>query len=82
MLKWVDIVVKDDIQKINEIFTEALKDNKTYIREYRIKSKKREIIWIQERSRIICDDQGEVLHVSGVFFDISDPKRAEEEKKI
>jgi hypothetical protein len=80
-LKWIDIVVKDDIEEIKRIFTEALKDNKTYIREYRIKSKKGEIIWIQQRGQIICDDQGEVLYVSGVFFDISERKRAEEELK-
>lgn len=80
-LKWVDIVVKDDIEKIKKIFTEALKSNKTYIREYRIRSKKGEILWIQQRGQIICDDQGEILSISGVFFDISDLKRAEEEKK-
>ncbi len=80
-LKWVDIVVKDDVEKIKQIFTGALKSNKTYIREYRIKSMKGEIIWIQQRDQIICDDHGEVLNVSGVFFDISDRKRAEEEKK-
>jgi len=80
-LKWLDIVVEDDIEKIKKIFTQALKSNKTYIREYRIKSKKGGIIWIQQRGQIICDDQGEILHISGVLFDISDLKRAEEEKE-
>jgi len=80
-LKWIDIVVKDDIERIKEIFTEALKTDKTYMREYRIKSRKGEIIWIQQRGQIICDDQGEVLCVSGVLFDISDRMRAQEEKK-
>jgi len=80
-LKWVDIVVKDDMEKIKKIFTKALKSNKTYICEYRIKSKKGKIIWIQQRGQIICDDQGEILHISGVLFDISERKRAEEEKE-
>ncbi len=80
-LKWIDIVVKDDIEEIKRIFTEALKSNKIYIREYRIKSKKEEIIWIQQRAQIICDNQGEVLYVSGVLFDISDRKQAEEERE-
>ena len=80
-LKWIDIVVKEDIEGIKKIFTEALKSNKTYIREYRIKSKKGQIIWIQQRGQIICDDQGEILHISGVLFDISDLKRAEEERE-
>jgi len=80
-LKWIDIVAKDDIDQIKRIFTEALKSNKIYIQEYRIKSRKEEIIWIQQRGQIVCDNQGEVSYVSGVFFDISDRKRAEEEKK-
>ena len=80
-LKWIDIVAKDDIDQIKRIFTEALKSNKIYIQEHRIKSRKEEIIWIQQRGQIVCDNQGEVSYVSGVFFDISDRKRAEEEKK-
>jgi PAS domain S-box-containing protein len=80
-LKWIDIVVKDDIEQIKRVFTEALKASKIYIREYRIKSKKGEIIWIQQRGQITCDKQGEVLHIHGVLFDISDLKRAEEEKE-
>jgi len=80
-LKWIDIVAKDDIEEIRRILTEALKSNKIYIREYRIKSRKEEIIWIQQRGQIVCNNQGEVSYVSGVFFDISDRKQAEEEKK-
>jgi len=80
-LKWIDIVAKDDIEEIKRIFTEALKSNKIYIREYRIKSKNGEIIWIQQRGQIVCDNKEEASYVSGVFFDISDRKKAEEEKK-
>ena len=33
---------------------------------------------MQERSRIVCDDDGRIEYVSGMFFDITDRKHAEE----
>jgi signal transduction histidine kinase len=39
-----------------------------------------EIHWIQERGQIICNNKGDIKFVSGVFFDITDYKRAEDER--
>jgi len=80
-LKWSDIVIEDDIQKIVEDFTNALKGDKKYSRKYRIKSKEGEILWIWEKGQITCDDQREILFVSGVFSDITHHIRVEEEKR-
>jgi PAS domain S-box-containing protein len=77
-IKWSDIVVEEDIAGARETFIEALKTDKSYMREYRIKAKSGGILWIQERARIICDDKGEIDYVSGVFFDITERKIAEE----
>jgi len=80
-LKWSDIVIEDDIQKIVEDFTNALKGDKKYSRKYRIKSKEGEILWIWEKGQIVCDDQREILFVSGVLSDITHYIRVEEEKE-
>jgi len=80
-LKWLDIIFKDDIEPMQKIFTKALKSDKTYIREYRITSKNGEKNWLQQRARIICDSQGEILSVTGILFDISNLKRMEKEKE-
>jgi PAS domain S-box-containing protein len=77
-IKWSDLVVEEDIAGARETFIEALKTDKSYVREYRIEPKKGGVLWIQERARIICDDTGEIDHASGVFFDISERKLAEE----
>jgi len=77
-IKWSDLVVEEDIAGARETFIKALKTDKSYVREYRIKAKSGGILWIQERARIICDDKGEIDYVSGVFFDITERKRAEE----
>jgi PAS domain S-box-containing protein len=78
-LKWRDIVLKEDVKNAKDIFIRALKSDRSYVREYRVKSKVGSIHWIQERGQIICDKTGQIEYVSGVFFDISDHKKAEEE---
>jgi PAS domain S-box-containing protein len=77
-MKWSDLVVEEDIAGARETFIRALKTDKSYVREYKIKAKSEDILWIQERANIVCDDKGEIDYVSGVFFDITKRKIAEE----
>jgi len=81
-MKWNDIIVEEDIETARESFVKALKTDKSYVREYRINSKAGDIQWIQERGYIVCDNKGEIDSVSGVFFNITDLKQAEEALKI
>jgi len=55
-----------------------LKNDKSYTREYRIKTKWAHILWIHERAMILCDQKGEIDYVSGVFFDVTEQKKAQE----
>ncbi len=75
--KWSDIMIQEDIESAGIIFKEALKTNKSYVREYRIRNRAGEILWIQERGRIVCDKQGKINYVSGVCFDITERKHLE-----
>ena len=77
-IKWYDIIIKEDLETARESFIQALKTDKSYVREYRIKSKTGKIHWIQERGQIVCDNQGKIAYVNGVFFDITERKEAEE----
>jgi len=77
-IKWSDIIVKEDLKTARESFILALKTDKSYIREYRIKTDPGDIIWIQDRGQIVCDDKGRIEYVSGVFFNITDRKFAEQ----
>ena len=74
----LDLIVGEDIESARRSFIQALKTDKSYVREFRIRSKTGGIHWMQERGQIICDDNGEIEYVSGVFFDITDRKYAEE----
>ena len=77
-LKWKDVVIHEDLEPAREIFITALKTDKSYVREYRIESKQGSIHWIQERGQIICNNNRKIEYVSGVFFDITDNKQAQE----
>jgi len=78
-LKWGDLIIPEDVDRARGTFVAALKGDKSYVREYRIRKKDGETLWIQCRGQIFCNDRGEVDYVSGVFFDISQRKQMEEE---
>lgn len=77
-LKWTDLILEEDRQPTKMIFLQALKGDKAYVREYRIKDKQGNVIWIHERSHIVCDAGGQAEYVSGLFFDRTEQKRLEE----
>jgi len=80
-MKWSDIIVEEDVEAAREHFIKALKTDKSYLREYRIRSKTGDIRWIQARGQIVCDDKGKMEYVTGVFYDITRHKKAEDELK-
>ena len=76
--KWLDIVIDEDMASMQEIFLNALKGDKNYMRKYRIRKKNGTIIWIQEWGQIVCDDQNEIEYVTGILLDITEQKKIEE----
>jgi PAS domain S-box-containing protein len=80
-LKWSDLILKEDIESVRESFIRALKTQDSYAREYRVKTRAGEILWIQDRGQIIYDKKGDVKYIFGTFFDISDRRKAEEALK-
>ena len=77
-MKWNNVVLPEDHQQFKKAFLKGLQDSGSYIREYRIRRKDGETIWIQDRGQIICDPDGKVEYISGVFFDITARRYAEE----
>jgi PAS domain S-box-containing protein len=77
-IKWSEVIVEDDLEYASREFIQAMTGDKSYVREYRIKTKGGDILWIQDRGQIVCDETGEIEYVSGVFFDITDHKHTDE----
>ncbi len=80
-VKWRDLIPAEDLDYAAEVFIEALKTDKSYVREHRLRKKDGEIIWVQCRGQISCDDQGKVDHISGVSFDVTARRQAEETRR-
>jgi PAS domain S-box-containing protein len=76
--KWTDLLLEKDLESVKQAFVQGLKTDKSYVREYRIRNRNNNLLWIQERSQIVCDQSGKVKYVSGIFFDITSQKQTEE----
>ncbi len=75
---WSDVLLPEERPKFKEAFLEGLRGSKSYLREYRVRRKTGEIIWVQDRGQIICGPDGQVDYISGVFFDITERQKVEE----
>ena len=75
--KWSDLVLEADRADAKKAFIKALKADKSYMREYRIRDKNGNVIWLQERSTIVCDTHGIVQYIIGMLLDITQHKQVE-----
>jgi PAS domain S-box-containing protein len=80
-VKWCDLIPGEDLDYAARVFMEALKTDKSYVREHRLRKKDGGIIWVQCRGQIFLNDQGKVDHISGVSFDVTARRQAEEALK-
>jgi len=70
--RWSDLILEEDFTKAKESTIQALKTDKIFTREYRIKKKDGNISWVQDRGTLVCDEKGDILHIHGVFFDVTE----------
>ncbi len=76
-LKWTDLIIPEDRPQARQIFLNALRSNSQYIREYRIRRKDDNTVWLQASSQIVLDQDGRIDFISGAFLDITERKKAE-----
>ncbi len=78
-LKWCELILPEDLEQVRHRFINGIKTGGAYSREYRIRKKDGRTAWIQAMGQIFYDTEGKLDYVSGVFFDITERKRAEED---
>jgi PAS domain S-box-containing protein len=76
-LKWTDVIIEEDRAGHRDQILTALKGDRQYIREYRIRKKNGAVVWLQASSQILCDQQGRIDFITGAFLDITKRKAAE-----
>ncbi|WNY29097.1 Adaptive-response sensory-kinase SasA [Methanimicrococcus stummii] len=79
-----NIIYRDDLEKIRAQFSEhsAKPESFGFTVIYRLYTKFGSIRWIEQRTFIIRNDDGNVTHYQGLLFDITDRKKAEDETAL
>jgi len=77
---WADAIHPDDRQRAWEVF-QGMEEGDRYDQEYRVVRPDGSIRWVHDRGFSICDKSGQVDRVVGISQDITERKRAEEERR-
>jgi PAS domain S-box-containing protein len=80
-LKWIDLVVLEDLEKVKQGIVTGLKTTQSYLDEYRLSKKDGGVLWVQVRGQIFNTPDGKIDHISGVIHDITEQKQAEQSLK-
>jgi len=79
---WRGLIHPDDIEPVCESIRNAVCRRERIVRvECRIVRKDGEVRWVSDRRQMIYDEGGMLLFVDGLCMDISEQKRAEEERR-
>jgi PAS domain S-box-containing protein len=71
----------DDREGVERATQDAVERRVPYALEYRIHHRDGSIRWVFDKGQPVYDEAGLLLHLDGIFFDVSDRKRAEAELK-
>lgn len=77
-VKLTDLFVEEDREQAKKVFIQALKGDKTYVRELRVRKKSGEVVWIREWGQIVCDENDQIEFSTGIIMDITAEKQKEE----
>ncbi|MDO8739165.1 PAS domain-containing hybrid sensor histidine kinase/response regulator, partial [Candidatus Deferrimicrobium sp.] len=81
-MAWRGLIHPDDFRSVRETILFCVRRREPILRmEYRIVRKDGESRWISDRRQMIYDEGGRLLCVDGLCMDISEQKRAEEERR-
>jgi len=77
-----DIIHPDDLEKVNEELEKRIMEGAVdFNMEYRVLTKAGDLRWVNERTFIQRNEEGEVTHFQGIVLDISDRKKSEKALK-
>jgi len=80
---YADIIHPDDITRVaEEVSNYSNEDTAEFVQEYRIKTKSGQFKWIDDRTWIRRDSEGNITHYQGIVLDITDHKTADEALKL
>jgi hypothetical protein len=76
---WQTLVHPDDLQGALADISRYIKSGERTRMEYRLRTKDGRWVWVRDEAVVVTDAAGKPLFVQGVFTDITEQKRADEE---
>lgn len=74
------LIVEEDRDGVIAAIKRSIADGKPFEAEYRLKHKDGRIVYVNERGQAVRGDDGGPLFIDGVIFDVTERRRAEQEK--
>ncbi len=74
-----DVILSDDIAKVNREIQKALQAKVSFQISYRIKTKENVIKWVYEQGSGVLSESREVKAIEGYIFDVTQERRLEEQ---
>ncbi|HEX2700592.1 MAG TPA: SpoIIE family protein phosphatase [Acidimicrobiales bacterium] len=78
--EWVQLVHPEDRERVVREVERALAEDGTYELEHRVVRPDGQLRWLARRGAVYHDDNGEIAGTRGLVVDITERKRAEEER--
>lgn len=81
-IKYSDIIHKEDLDRVAKEVASYSKNRSTeFTQEYRILTKSKEIVWIDDRTFVRRNLDGEITHFQGIILDITKRKKIQQDLK-
>jgi PAS domain S-box-containing protein len=74
---YASVIHADDMDLVNKTVEEGLNQRQAYVIEYRVVHRDGSIRWAREYGQGIFGDAGELLHLDGAVFDVTERRRME-----
>ncbi len=76
---YASIIDADDMDLVNKAVEDGINQRRAYVIEYRVVHRDGSIRWVREHGQGIFGEAGELLHLDGAVFDVTERRRMEGE---
>jgi PAS domain S-box-containing protein len=76
---FVNVIHPDDRDMVERVASEAIVAHRPYTIDYRLMHRDGSIRWVHEKGQGVFDNAGQLQHLDGAIFDISERRQMEEE---
>jgi PAS domain S-box-containing protein len=78
-VSWPGITYPEDVPRLEKEVNALLKKKTPeFSQHYRLFKKSGEVCWVEDRNRLIYNEQGEATHIQGVIFDVTEKKKMQQ----